>query len=105
MQTTLSPRTVLPSGWFRADEEQARTLLEELLAELSPKHPLQNKSLQVVAYRKGADDILCCQTDASDYYWLVQLNGTAMPAVDPAHPIIEMQGTYKKFLEYEESFD
>lgn len=105
MQATYSPRTILPSGWYRADEEQSHRLREELHSELSPQHPLQGLDLQVVAYRKGADDILCCRSGAEDYYWLVQLSGTGMPSGDPAHPLIEMQGSYKDFLDYEASFD
>ncbi len=102
--TTLSPRFILPSGWFKSEDSKNEEIMKELETEMAKGHALKGISLKVTAYKKGTDDVLF-EHQGNDMYSLVRLTWSGETEEDAYHPIIEFQGTYKEFLEYEASFE
>lgn len=95
----------LPDGWFIASPEQKASLEKELHLELPKGHALFGIPIKIVAHRDGAtDDVLCKHLEADDLYSVVHLTWRMREEIHAEFPLIECQGTFQQFLEYEASY-
>ena len=91
---------VLPEGWFHATDEVRASHGDEYKRELPPIHPLAGIQVELVAYRKGTDDILLKHMNETDRYTVVHLTWVGRQEL-PNHPTAEFSGTNADFLEWE----
>lgn len=93
----------LPEGWFRSEGEVAVALHAELQRELPPGHLLFEKAVAVIAHREGTDDILCRDVTNPSRFTVVHLSWSGREEINSLHPIVEVDGEFKDFLEYDAS--
>ncbi len=99
----LAPVTPLPVGWFHADREQARRLLDELHRELPPDHPLDGVRLETFAHRDGAtDDVAFRHLDEPERFTVVHLTWSGRTELDRDHPTIELDGPLELLIAEEQ---
>lgn len=95
----------LPEGWVYATVEESQSLWNELQTELSQRHLLFEKPVQVIAHRRGAtDDILCKHIDEADHYTVIHLTWSMKTEIDERFPMVEVDGSFSEFVDYESNF-
>ena len=95
----------LPEGWFLADAEEARRLHVELQRELPSGHLLKNVPVAVVAHRDCATDDILCQHQLDDTrFTVIHLTWRMKEEIDSRFPMIETDGDFQSFLDYEAKF-
>ncbi|MEM7113508.1 MAG: hypothetical protein AAF614_13810 [Chloroflexota bacterium] len=94
----------MPEGWYLADGKHKQVLEQELKIELHPNHLLAGTQVQVVAYRKGTDDILCWHVNEPKRFTVIHLSWLGKQEINAKHPSIEADGSFADFLNYERQF-
>jgi ribosomal protein S18 acetylase RimI-like enzyme len=92
----------LPGGWFYPENSDVATsLLVELHREMPPGHLLYKHSVEVVAYRKGSDDVLFRHHNEPERYTIVHLSWIRKQEIDTQHPTVEFDGSFEEFIKAE----
>src|ERR1700685_1451945 len=90
---------MLPEGWFSADPEQAKRLLDELQRELRPGHVLYGVRLETFAHRDDAtDDVLFRHVDEPTRFTNVHLTWLGREEIDRHHPSVTFDGPFDAFI-------
>lgn len=89
----------LPEGWFSANAEQAKRLLDELHRELPPNHVLYGVRVETFAHRDDAtDDVLFRHVDEPTRFTSVHLTWLGREDIDRHHPSVTFDGTFDAFV-------
>ena len=94
----------LPVGWYLADAEEAKRLLDELHRELPRGHVLHGVPVDTFAHRRGAtDDVLFRHVSEPDRFTIIHLTWIGRTELDARYPRVEYDGSFDGFMAYEKA--
>lgn len=98
VQTHMDKKLKLPPGWLRALNTRALQLYEELQRELTEKHILYGKDIEVFAHQDGAsDDILVHHLNTPNRWTVVHLTWSGKKEVNNTYPTVIFDGTFEDY--------